>query len=378
MAAVADAAKASVRKEPAMIRTRSSKLILSAIAAMGTLLANGCNSSSNAEPTSSLTNAIGGVGSTFVDPLMKRWIIGFQNAHPKIGVNYRAEGSGAGINEIKKSMTEFAASDAPLGDADLKTMPAVLQIPVTAGPVCVIYNLPQLKSDLRLSSKTLGDIFLGKIVTWNDPAIARDNPGVSLPHIAILVVHRADGSGTTSILTTYLARVSPEWGKKPGAGLVVEWPVGLAGKGSTGVIDLVKRATGAIGYAELNYAKQEDLSVASIQNRAGAYVEPSVAGATAALDSFSEIIAKDARAPIVDPPPSAKDAYPISGVTFVLIPKDGSSEQDRQTVKDFVRYAITDGQSATEGLYYAKLPKILQEQDQKLLAEMTVNGQPLK
>lgn len=363
-----------------MIRNRNSKLILIAlvVGTLGTLLANGCNSSSNAEPTSPLTNAIGGVGSTFVDPLMKRWIIGFQNAHPKIGVNYRAEGSGAGIDEIKKSMTEFAASDAPLGDAELKTMPAVLQIPVTAGPVCVIYNLPQLKSDLRLSSKTLADIFLGKVVTWNDPAIAHDNPGVILPHIAILVVHRADGSGTTSILTTYLAKVSPEWGKKPGAGLAVDWPVGLAGKGSTGVIDLVKRATGAIGYAELNYAKQEDLSVASIQNRAGAYIEPSVAGATAALDSFDEVIAKDARAPIVDPPASAKDAYPISGVTFVLIPKDGSSEQDRQTVKDFVRYAITDGQSATEGLYYAKLPKILQEQDQKLLAEMTANGQPLK
>lgn len=377
-AAVAHPARASVRKEPAMIRNRNSKLILIAVAVVGTLLANGCNSSSNAEPTSSLTNAIGGVGSTFVDPLMKRWIIGFQNAHPKIGVNYRAEGSGAGIDEIKKSMTEFAASDAPLGDAELKTMPAVLQIPVTAGPVCVIYNLPQLKADLRLSSKTLADIFLGKVVTWNDPAIAHDNPGVSLPRIAILVVHRADGSGTTSILTTYLAKVSPEWGKKPGAGLAVDWPVGLAGKGSTGVIDLVKRATGAIGYAELNYAKQEDLSVASIQNRAGAYVEPSVAGATAALDSFDEVIAKDARTPIVDPPASAKDAYPISGVTFVLIPKDGSSEQDRQTVKDFVRYAITDGQSATEGLYYAKLPKILQEQDQKLLAEMTVNGQPLK
>jgi phosphate transport system substrate-binding protein len=361
-----------------MIRNHHSKIILGAIALFGTLIANGCNSSSNAEPASTMTNAIGGVGSTFVDPLMKRWIIGFQNAHPKIGVNYRAEGSGAGIDEIKKSMTEFAASDAPLGDAELKTMPAVLQIPVTAGPVCVIYNLPQLKSDLRLSSKTLADIFLGKVVTWNDPAIAHDNPGVSLPHIAILVVHRDDGSGTTSILTTYLGKVSPEWAKKPGVGLAVEWPVGLAGKGSTGVIDLVKRATGAIGYAELNYAKQEDLSVASIQNRAGAYVEPSVAGATAALDSFSEVIAKDARAPIVDPPASSKEAYPISGVTFVLIPKDGATELDREAVKDFVRYAITEGQSATEGLYYAKLPKVLQEQDQKLLAQMTVNGQPLK
>lgn len=361
-----------------MFAKRHSSMILIAVAFLGTLVENGCNSSSNSEPTSSMTNAIGGVGSTFVDPMMKRWIMGFQNAHPNIGVNYRAEGSGEGIDEIKKSITEFAASDAPLGDAELQSMPAILQVPVTAGPVCVIYNLPQLKSELRLSGRTLADIYLGKVVTWNDPAIAHDNPGVNLPKAAILVVHRADGSGMTSILTTYLSKVSPEWSKKPGPGLSVEWPVGLEGKGSTGIIDLVKRATGAIGYAELNYAKQEDLSVASIQNRAGAYVEPSVIGATAALESFGDAIAKDARTPIPDPPASAKEAYPISGVTFVLIPKDGTMELDRQTVKDFLRYAVTDGQAATEGLYYAKLPKVLQDQDLKLLAEMTVNGQPLK
>jgi phosphate transport system substrate-binding protein len=224
----------------------------------------------------------------------------------------------------------------------------------------------------------LADIFRGQIVNWNDAAIAHENPGVSLPKAAIIVVHRADGSGTTSILTTYLSKVSPEWSKKTGAGLSVEWPVGLSGKGSTGVIDLVKQTTGTIGYAELNYAKQEDLSVASIQNRVRDYVEPSVTGATAALDSFSEAIAKDVRTPIVDPPASARDAYPVSGVTFILIPKDGTVELDRKTLKDFVQYAVTDGQSATEGLYYAKLPKLLQDQDQKLLAEMTVAGQPVK
>jgi len=253
-----------------------------------------------------------------------------------------------------------------------------LQVPVTAGPVCIIYNLPELKAPLRLSGKTLADIYLGKVVTWNDPVIAHDNPGVNLPRAAILPVHRSDGSGTTSILTTYISKVSPEWSKKEGVGVSVAWPTGLAAKGSTGVIDAVKQSTGTIGYAELNYAKQEDLSVASIQNRSAAYIEPSVAGATTALDSFGEAIALDVRTPIVDPPASAKDAYPISGVTFLLIPKDGSAQVDRQTVKDFARYAITDGQSATEGLYYAKLPKLLQDQDQKLLAEMTMDGKPLK
>jgi phosphate transport system substrate-binding protein len=293
-------------------------------------------------------------------------------------VNYRAIGSGGGIDELKKGITEFAASDAPLSDEQLKAIPPIIQIPVSAGPVCVIYNIRDLKSPLRLSAKTVVDIFRGEIVNWNDPAIARENPGVKMPKAAIIVVHRADGSGTTSILTTYFSKVSPEWSKKPGAGLSVEWPVGLAGKGSTGVIDVIKQTSGTIGYAELSYAKQEDLSVASIQNRAGAYIEPSVAGATAALDSFSEAIAKEARTPIVDPPASAKESYPISGVTFLLIPKDGAVELDRKTLRDFVRYSITDGQAATDGLYYAKLPKLLAEQDENLLAEMTVSGQPLK
>ena len=361
-----------------MCRHRKLQFALCISASFGALLTNGCNASSKAEPTPVLANAIGGVGSTFVDPLMKRWIIGFQQVHPHVGVNYRAEGSGAGIREIKQSITEFAASDAPLSDEELKDIPPVLQVPVTAGPVCVIYNLPQLKSALRLGGKTLADIYLGKVVTWNDPAIAHDNPGVNLPRAAIIVVHRSDGSGTTSIFTNYLSKVSSDWSKKPGPGLSVEWPVGFGGKGSTGVIDLVKQATGTIGYAELNYAKQEDLTVATVQNRAGAYVEPSVNGATAALNSFSDVISKDVRTPIVDPPASAQEAYPISGVTFVLIPKDGSSEDDRRILKQFVQYAVSDGQGATEGLYYAKLPKLLQEQDQKLLDEMTVNGQPIK
>lgn len=361
-----------------MLRKQLAPMALVAVALGLTLVGNGCNSPSNTEPTSTPTNVIGGVGSTFVDPLMKRWVLGFQQTHPQLGVNYRAEGSGAGIAEIKKSMTEFAASDAPLGDDELKAMPAVLQVPVTAGPVCIIYNLPQIKVALKLDGKTLADIYLGRIVTWNDPAIARSNSGVSLPKAAIIVVHRSDGSGTTSILTTYLAKVSPDWSKKPGAGISVEWPVGLGGKGSTGVIDLVKQATGTIGYAELNYAKKEDLSVVSIENRSGAYIEPSVSGASAALDAATEALAKDVRTPIVDPSASAKEAYPISGVTFLLIPKDGTNELDRKTLKAFAQYAVTEGQAATEGLYYAKLPKPLQDENLKLIAEMTTNGQPAK
>jgi phosphate transport system substrate-binding protein len=363
-----------------MLHNRQIFTLIFIAGALTILSTSGCNSStsSNTEATSPYTDAIGGSGSTFVDPLMKHWIMGFQQAHPKILVNYRAIGSGAGIDELKKSITDFAATDAPLGDDQLKEIPPLIQVPVSAGPVCIIYNIPELKSPLRLSGKTLADIFRGQIVTWNDPVIARDNPGVNLPKVAVIVVHRSDGSGTTNILTTYLSKVSAEWSKKPGAGLAVEWPVGLSGKGSSGVIDLMKETTGTIGYAELNYAKQANLEVASVQNRSGAYVEPSVAGATLALNSFSDAVAKDVRTPIVDPPASAKDAYPVCGVTFILIPKDGSVESVRRTLKDFVQYAVTDGQTVTEGLYYATLPKQLQEQDRELLTEMMVSGKPLK
>lgn len=361
-----------------MLQTRRSLPMAVIAVIFGTLAVSGCNSTPAPVQASTYASAIGGSGSTFVDPLMKRWIISFEQTHPKILVNYRPIGSGAGIGELQKGYSEFAASDAPLDDEQLKQMPSVLQVPVSAGPVCVIYNLPSLKKPLRLSPKSLADIFRGEVVVWNDPEIMRDNQGVELPRAAIIVVHRGDGSGTTSILTTYLSKVSPEWSKTSGAGLVVRWPVGMAGQGSTGVVDLIKQVSGTIGYAELNYAKEEDLSVAAIGNRAGAYVEPSVAGATAALDSFANMLSQDARTPIVDPPAAAKDAYPISGVTFLLIPKDGAAPADRQTVKDFAEYAVTEGQAATEGLYYAQLPKLLQEQDQKLLSEMTMSGQSLK
>lgn len=361
-----------------MLRKEKSRMTVLTATLLPLLLGSGCHSSSKTEATRALTDKIGGVGSAFVDPLMKRWILGFEQTHPQLGVNYRAEGSGAGIAEIKRSMTEFAASDAPLSDEELKTIPTLLQVPVTAGPVCIIYNLPALKTPVKLDGKTLADIFLGRVVTWNDPAIIRSNPGVNLPKASIIVAHRSDGSGTTSILTTYLAKVSPDWAKKPGTGISVDWPVGLRGKGSTGVIDLVKQASGAIGYAEVSYAKKEDLSVASIENRAGTYIEPSVAGASAALADATEALAKDVRTPIVDPSASAKDAYPISGVTFLLIPKDGTNELDRKTLKAFAEYAVTDGQAATEGLYYAKLPRALQEGNLRLISTMTTNGQPTK
>lgn len=328
--------------------------------------------------SSKIKTAIGAAGSTFVNPIMTKWIDTYHQAHPAIQVNYRPIGSGAGIAELKQGTLEIAASDAPLSDEQLKEMFPVIQLPVAAGPVCAVYNLPALKTPLRLSGSTLAGIFSGKIISWQDPAIARENPGAPLPHAAIIVVHRTEGSGTTSIFTSYLAKVSPEWSQAVGHGLTVKWPVGIGAQGSSGVLDFVSQNPGTIGYAELNYATEKHLPVASIQNRAGSFVAPSPAAATAAIEAFSDALAKDVRASVVDPPASAKDAYPITGLTFLLIAKDGSDPAERQAIRDFIQYTVNGGQDLAEGLDYARLPKSIQDRALSLLGEMQANGQPVK
>lgn len=368
-----------------MFSHRQSMVALATAAVLTAVLFAGCNSKGEeavAEKdfatSSTVKNAIGAAGSTFITPIMTNWINAYQQVHPSTLVNYRPIGSGAGLNELRKNLLELAASDAPLSDEQMKAMSPVIQVPATAGPVCAIYNLPDVKSPLKLSASSLAGIFLGNIISWQDPAIEKDNPGVKLPKAAIIVVHRVDGSGTTSILTGYLAKVSPEWAKKAGQGLSVAWPVGIGSEGSKGVLDFVKQNSGTIGYAELNYAKERNLPVALLQNRGGNFVTPSPASTASAIEAFSEALSKDARASIVDPPASAKDAYPMAGLSFLLVPKDGSDVDERKAVRDFIQYTVTTGQDSAESLDYAKLPKSLQQEDLNLLAGLTANGQPIK
>jgi len=362
-----------------MNRLRQSFVGTLGLALLSVMLTAGCENRSEVEQLpdfakSSATNAIGGAGSTFINPLMISWIAGYEKARPDIEVNYRPVGSGEGIDEFGKRMTEMAASEAPLTDDQIAATFPTVQIPVTAGPVCVTYNLPGLKSPLRLSGSTLAGIYLGKIVTWQDSAIAKDNPGVQIPQAPVIVTHRADGSGTTFILTSYLTKVSSDWARRVGQGLTVTWPTGLSAQGTKAMMDLVNETPGTIAYAELSYAKQNNLPVASIQNAAGVFVGPTPAGAAAAVQAFSDALEKDIRAPIVNPPASAKDAYPISGLSFLLVQKDRSSGDEQKVVRDFIGYAISDGQGAAEGLYYAKLPESLEQRDRALLGELTAGG----
>ena len=339
-----------------------------AIASLLLLFLFGCNSKNSG--SSGNANQLIGAGSTFVYPIMSRWISDFQAKNPGVQINYQSIGSGGGIQQLSKGLVQFAASDMPLNDEKSQDLGGVVQVAESAGPVCITYNLPELKAPLKLSAASLSGIFLGTVKNWEDPLIKKDNPGVALPKTAIAVVHRSDGSGTTNIFTTYLSAVNQTWKTKVGQGLSVNWPVGLGGKGSEGVTGVVKQTPGAIGYVELTYAESNNLPVVEVENAAKQYIKPSAESSTAAIDAFSAELAKDVRTPIVDPPASAKDAYPISGLTFLLIPKTGNDPGKREELKKFVGYVLTDGQSISSGLHYSPLPKSLEQIDMNLLNQV--------
>jgi phosphate transport system substrate-binding protein len=333
----------------------------------------GCKSNSGSENVT-----LSGAGSTFVYPVMTRWIQDYSKAHSNVQINYQSIGSGGGIQQVKSGTVDFGASDVALSDQQLGEMKPVIQIPESAGPVCITYNLPDLKQPLQLSPEALAGIFLGNIKTWQDSAIAKDNPGVTLPKQPVVVAHRAEGSGTTNIFTTYLAAISPEWQAKVGKGNSVDWPVGIGGKGSEGVTGQIRQSPGAIGYVELTYAEQNHLPVARIKNQAGQYISATAQATTAAINAFSGQLSQDPRLPIVNPPASAADAYPISGLTFLIIPKDGADKAKRAALKSFVQYVISDGQATASSLNYAPLPDGVKQYDQQQLQLLTADGQPLQ
>jgi phosphate transport system substrate-binding protein len=345
--------------------------VLCAASLMATLTS--CKSGGGSESVT-----LNGAGSSFVYPVMSRWTQGFSKTRTTVQVNYQSIGSGGGIQQVRAGTVDFGASDYALDDSQLGQMKPVIQIPESAGPVCVTYNLPSLNQPLHLSAEALAGIFLGTITSWQDPILQQDNPGVALPNAKVVVVHRTDGSGTTAAFTTYLSAVSQDWQTKVGKGGAVSWPVGLGGKGSEGVTAGVRQAHGGIGYVELIYAQQNKLPCASIRNLAGNYVAPSTASTTAAISAYADQLTHDPRVPIVNPPASAADAYPISTLTFLIIPKDGTDPAKRSALKNFVQYVIGEGQATAASLNYAPLPDGIKQYNQQMLSQMTVNGQPIQ
>jgi phosphate transport system substrate-binding protein len=336
----------------------------------------GCKSNSGNPEAQNVR--ITGAGSTFVYPVMSQWTSAFSTAHPNVQINYQSIGSGGGVQQVKTGTVDFGASDAALTDDQLNGMKPVIQIPESAGPVCITYSLPGLSTPIQLSSDAIAGVFLGKITSWHDPLLVKDNPGVNLPNNKILVVHRSDSSGTTNAFTTYLSAVSPAWKQSVGAGSAVNWPVGIGGKGSEGVTGQVRQTPGAIGYVELTFAEQNNLPVAAVRNLAGKYVSPSTASTTAAIAAFTDQLSKDPRTSIVNAPASAPDAYPISTLTFLVIPKDGPDAPKRAALRNFVQYIITDGQAAAATLNYAPLPDGVKDYDRQQLQQMTADGKAIQ
>jgi len=335
--------------------------------------AHNSNTPEGQEKTQPVT--LTGAGSTFVYPLLNQQIEVYRKNNPTIAINYQGNGSGTGIKQVSEQTIDFGASDGPMTDEQLKAAKGgtVLQIPLTLGAVAVTYNIPNAPKELKLGPKVLADIFLGTITDWNDQRIASDNPGATLPDTKIVVAHRSDGSGTTYIFSDYLSSISPVWFSKVGKGTSVNWSVGIGGKGNASVAGAIQQTPGSIGYVELAYAVQNKLLVATLQNKEGKWVAPSLHGASAAAEAST--IPADMRVSIVNAPGS--DTYPISGFTWALLYQAQSDKAKGAALVKFLNWSIHEGQTLSEGLLYAKLPPDLVIREEALLKTITAEGQPL-
>ena len=306
-------------------------------------------------------------GATFPYPIYSKWFDLYHTAHSNVQINYQSIGSGGGIRQLLDKTVDFGASDGPMNDDQLKqsSMP-ILHFPTVLGAAIPAYNVPGLQGDLNFTPEALSGIFLGTVTKWNDPAIASANPGVKLPGDDIVVVHRSDGSGTSYIWTDYLSKVSAAWQSKVGKGTSVNWPVGLGGKGNEGVSALVQQTPGSLGYVELIYAIQNHMPYGKVKNSSGAFVKADLASVSAAAAAAAKFIPDDFRVSITNP--EGKAAYPIASFTWLLIPSKFTDTAKRDVVKDFLKWALTDGQQYAEALSYARLPKEVVAKEMKAIA----------
>jgi phosphate transport system substrate-binding protein len=313
---------------------------------------------------------INGAGATFPYPIYSKWFDEYHQKNSAIQFNYQSVGSGAGIKQVTDGTVDFGATDGPMNDEQLKAFQdkrgsGILHFPTVLGAVVPTYNVPGVGSALNFAPEALAGIFLGKITKWNDPAIAGANPGVNLPANDIVVVHRSDGSGTTYVWTDYLSKVSDEWKGKVSKGTSVNWPVGLGGKGNEGVTGLIKQTPNSVGYVELIYAVQNNISYGSVKNSTGNFVKADLKGVSEAAAGAAKDMPEDFRVSITNAP--GKTAYPISSFTWLLIPQKIQDSAKREAMKGFLKWMLADGQGYAEGLSYAKLPKEVIEKEKKAI-----------
>ena len=297
---------------------------------------------------------LNGAGATFPYPMYSKWFSEYHKAHSDIQINYQSIGSGGGIRQVLAGTVDFGASDGPMTDEQLsQAKTKILHIPTVMGAVVPAYNIPGITGEVKFTPQALAGIFLGKITTWNDKAIASSNPGMDFPNQPIIVVHRSDGSGTSFIFTDYLSKVSSEWAAGPSKGTSVKWPVGLGGKGNEGVAGMIRQMQGSIGYVELIYAVQNKITYGSVKKSGGAFVKASLDSVTAAAASVKNMPA-DYRVSITNAP--GKEAYPISSFTWLLIPAQSKDAAKGKIIQDFLGWMLDNGQTMTADLSYAPLP----------------------
>jgi phosphate transport system substrate-binding protein len=346
-----------------MMTTAAAAGILAAACGGGTQPAAGTATDANK------TVQINGAGATFPQPIYSKWFSDYSKAHPEVAINYQPIGSGGGVRQLTAQTVFFGASDSPMTEEQIKAAPGpVVHIPTVLGAVVPIYNLAGVP-ELKFTGPILADIYLGKIKKWNDPAIAKVNPGVKLPATDIAVAHRSDGSGTTFIWVDYLSKVSPEFKTKVGANASVNWPVGVGGKGNDGVAGVVTQTPGAIGYVELIYALQNKISFGSVQNAAGEFVKASPDSVSKAAADAT--IPDDFRVSITNAPGAG--VYPISSFTWLLLYQNPSDTQRSRLMVDFAKWALSEGQKYAADLGYAPVPDAVIQRELAALGTIKVS-----
>jgi phosphate transport system substrate-binding protein len=307
---------------------------------------------------------LNGAGASFPYPIYSKWFSEYQKTNQGIRFNYRPIGSGGGVRQLIAGTVDFGASDVPLNSKEKsKLKNDVLQVPMVIGAVVLVYNLPELKQGLVLDGSTLADIFMGKVKKWNDPKIQALNPETSLPKQNIMVVRRADASGTTAVLTEYFSEISSEWKSSVGAGKSVKWKTGFGGKGNDGVAGVVKQTPGSIGYVELAYALTNNLAYASLKNASGQVVKAELNNISVSARQLAKKLSSGKAQELVGRISNSTEgqAYPITSLTYLLVPLGEKNQSARQELRKFISWALVQGDSMVQELHYAPLPEQLKQ-----------------
>jgi phosphate transport system substrate-binding protein len=330
------------------------RVLLAGVAAYVAVVAVACNGGQSQQSPTQGGVTLNGSGASFPAPLYQRWFSDFSGQNSSAKVSYQSTGSGAGVQQFIAGTVDFGASDVGMTAAEMGKVPAergAVLLPMTGGGVVMGYNLPGV-SQLKLSRQALAAIFLGKVKTWNDPLIAKENPGIKLSPLPITVIRRSDGSGTTAVFTAHLAAISPDWKAGPGVGKSVQWPVGTGAKGNEGVSALIRQTRGSIGYIEYSFSRLNKISIAVLQNKAGKFVPYNAQTASAALAKINLGPDLQGRAP----DPEGADSYPIVSFTWILAYKDYADDNKAKALRDVLTWSLTEGQTVADDLGYVPLP----------------------